>query len=398
MKLRQRLLPFLLLTLLPPLTGLADRIADERACCNGCNQATYKVVTRLWNAECNTFNAVGTCTCLCLYTDDPVPNPLPEGRTADMYLKSYPITNYDSQTNAPVSIVEIAAGPFVDDIPLGRTAAEKCAAAISPKCPTETCSWYRLRTSLATCPGSTEYSATPDCFAKCLRPGYPPWLRPPWIPQDFPPYFVWVPGEHPDGVEAEDYSSYYPVTVAGQYRTVIVDGPYSATCNKTAAEVAEDASLADRNCSHEQACDGGVTYGKKYAAVYQGDSSSWCFSGIVEGGSACDAQPADDEGGGYKYVWHTYPQTYEGQWNAEKRWYVVRWARVGVASGINECGDTTPDNGWTYSITGMHPIVAAGYPYWNWCTSGVYCYRDTYCNQLVSGPYCTSAEASAALP
>ena len=41
MKLRQRLLPFLLLTLLSPLAALADRAADERACCESCDTTGY---------------------------------------------------------------------------------------------------------------------------------------------------------------------------------------------------------------------------------------------------------------------------------------------------------------------------------------------------------------------
>lgn len=399
MKLRQRLLPFLLFTLLPSLTGLADRIADERSCCNGCNQATYKVVTRPWNAACGVFEAVGTCSCVCLYADDPVPSPLPEGRTADMYVKSYPITNRDPVTNAEVSLQEIAAGPFNDDIPLGRTAAEKCAAAISPKCPTDTCSWYRLRTTFAKCEGSTEYSATPECFVKCLRSGYPPWLRPPWMPQDFPPYFVWVPGEHPDGVEAEDYHYYYPITVAGVSQTVVVDGPYSATCDKTAAEVAEDANLADTNCSGTRTCEGGIAFGRNYAELYQayGDGL-WCFAGIVEGGTnPCDAQPANSDGGGYKYVWHKYPMTYGGQWDAEKEYYVVIGGRVGISSGGSACGVTNSDALSCY-VRQLHPVETAGYPHWGWCTTGVYCQHDTYYEDIVSGPYCTNEEAQAALP
>jgi hypothetical protein len=76
----------------------------------------YRVLTVDWDS--GSWDETGTCACLCLI-EGTIPDPLPEGKTADMYLGSYPITI------TGVSQKSIIGGPF--------TSLDECAPPTDPE-------------------------------------------------------------------------------------------------------------------------------------------------------------------------------------------------------------------------------------------------------------------------
>lgn len=358
---------------------------DHCPCDAGCpsGQALYKIKYAELDPECgssaeNRYRLNISCSCKCLIAGA-VPSPLPAGKVAEDYHDSYPITG---QTGESPNIVywkkSIAGGPFTDDAgakPPGKTAQQKCDAFPVEGCAGFTgCNWYRLRTSFAQCDGVADpiYCSTPLCSVRCLLMDDP------------------IPSPPPAGRTLEDYYLSYPIEDFGVSLTEIISDALVATCDHTAEQVGQIANDADDNCSRVHTCPGDVIYGYIYVDITSKDRPfppiTYCYGGrslYPQQTSMCDAQPADNEDWYTKRVFGKYPITYAGQWECEKRWYVVK---NGTSDPPASCPQSIDGTAY-YTISQLHPIIAAGYP---WAGFGAR-------HEIVS-EWCTEAEAEANLP